>query len=148
MSADGALSLGIGGLGAGLPAELAVIAGLAAIQLVLIFVQQIHNDLDKGAAWALSNRADQAFSPFGARVGRALANHVENTVIFAPVALIVVIAELATPVTGIASLVYLGARVVYAASYVAGIIGLRSAAWFVGVFATVATGWPIIGALI
>lgn len=127
--------------------ELWAVAGLSALWLCLVFGQQLYNDKAKGAAWALSNRDDQDMSPTSLRLARATVNHVENAVMFAPVALVLVLAGLNTAVTGYAALVFLGLRAGHALTYALGITHIRSGFWIGGIVATVVTGWPLVRAL-
>ncbi|WP_299623161.1 MAPEG family protein [uncultured Tateyamaria sp.] len=127
--------------------ELWAVAGLTAIWLLLVFGKQLYNDKAKGAAWALSNRDDQDMSPTSRRLARAAANHVENVVMFAPLATVLVVAGLNTSVTGIAALAFLACRAGHALTYALGVTHIRSGFWIGGVVATVVTGWPLIRAL-
>ncbi len=127
--------------------ELWAVAGLSALWLLLVFGQQLYNDKAKGAAWALSNRDDQDMPATSLRLARATVNHVENTVMFAPVALVLVMAGLNTGVTAVAALVFLACRAGHALTYALGVTHIRSGFWIGGVVATVVTGWPLIRAL-
>ena len=127
--------------------ELWAVAGLTGVWLLLVFGQQLYNDKAKGAAWALGNRDDQDMPPTSRRLARATVNHVENAVMFAPLALVLVAAGLNTAVTGIAALVFLGCRAAHALTYALGVTHVRSAFWIGGIVATVVTGWPLIRAL-
>ncbi len=127
--------------------ELWAVAGLTAVWLLLVFGQQLYNDKAKGAAWALGNRDDQDMPATSRRLARATANHVENAVMFAPVALVLVMAGLNTGVTAVAALVFLALRAGHALTYALGITYIRSGFWLAGVAATVVTGWPLIRVL-
>ena len=74
-------------------------------------------------AWALRARA-------------AHANAVENLVVFAPLVLALAVTGISTPATVLAAQVYVGARLAHYAIFVAGIPFARTAAYFVGVAAT------------
>lgn len=123
------------------------VAALSLLLAVLIFAEQLYNDLQKGAAWALSNRSDQAMTERGARFDRAIRNHLENAALYVPIALVVAAAGLSTSATAIAALVFVAARIGHSLTYVLGIIYIRSAFWMVGIAATVVAGWPMIAAL-
>ncbi|MEL6465029.1 MAG: MAPEG family protein [Pseudomonadota bacterium] len=128
--------------------ELWAVVGLSAVWLLLVLSQQLYNDKAKGAAWALSNREDQELPVTSLRLARACTNHVENSVMFVPVALVLVIAGLNTGVTAVAALIFLVLRAGHALSYALGITHIRSGFWLGGIVATVVTGWPLIRALV
>lgn len=114
--------------------ELWVLLACVLIMLVLVFVQQIHIDRTMGAKYAISNRSDpRAPSDFGGRADRALANIIENLILYAPVALMVAIAGASSGVTQLGALIFLGGRVVHAVTYLAGIVLVRSLAWLAGI---------------
>lgn len=122
-------------------------AGLSALWLLLVFAQQLYNDKAKGAAWALSNRDDQEMPATSLRLARATGNHIENVVMFVPVAVALVLAGLNTAVTGYAALAFLALRAGHALTYALGITHIRSGFWIGGVVATVVMGWPLIRTL-
>ncbi|WP_415919946.1 MAPEG family protein [Tateyamaria sp. SN6-1] len=134
-------------LAEGMLPELWAVAGLSLVWLLLVFGQQLYNDKLKGAAWALSNRDDQDMSPTANRLARATVNHVENTVMFAPLALVLVVSGLNTGTTAVAALVFLVMRAGHALTYALGVTHIRSGFWIGGVIATAVTGWPLIRAL-
>ncbi len=73
-----------------------------------------------------------------ARGTRAHANLIENLVPYAGVVLAAQAMGISNPVTHIAGIVFLAARLIHAASYLAGIAVIRTLAYYAGVFATVA----------
>lgn len=88
---------------------------------------------------AIAGNRDDAPAPTGA-AGRALRAHhnlVENLVPYGAAILCAHAAGVSNSYTVIAAIVFLGARVVHALSYIAGITGLRTVAWNVGVLATI-----------
>lgn len=131
-----------------MPLELIAVAATSMILLVLVFAQQLTNDIQKGAAWALSNRDDQTFSPLAARLARASQNHIENVALFVPVALAVVLLDLTSPLTAWGAGIFLAGRVGHSLSYGLGVAYIRSAFWMAGVAGTVMVGWPLIRALL
>ena len=128
--------------------ELAAVAGSALILLALIFAQQVYNDLQKGAAWALSNRDDQEFNATSARFERAVNNHMQNVLIFVPLALCVVLLDLTTGLTAIGAAVFLAARAGHSVTYALGVTHIRSGFWIAGIVGSVLTGWPLVGQVI
>ncbi len=90
-----------------------------------------------GIAWNAGNRDRAPDVPaWVERAGRALGNHKENFPLFATAVLVVHLAGRADRVTGIAAVVYVVARMAHALVYVAGITGVRSAAFTVGALAS------------
>lgn len=92
-----------------------------------------------GPAWNAGNR-EQApeFPPWIDRTGRALGNHKESFPLFATAVLVVHLAGRADRVSATAAVVYVVARAAHALLYVGGVRGLRSAAFSVGLLATLA----------
>jgi uncharacterized MAPEG superfamily protein len=88
-----------------------------------------------GMEWALGNR-DQPLElpPWAARAQRAHANLIENVAPFAILVLVAHVTGKADGMTALGAAVFFCARVAHAAVYVAGLIGVRTAVFFVGVF--------------
>ncbi|HEX5264459.1 MAG TPA: MAPEG family protein, partial [Phenylobacterium sp.] len=89
----------------------------------------------RGAMRTLSDPLDPSAPPdprWAERARRAHANAVENLAVFAPVVMIAALVGASTPATILASKVYLGARLVHYAVYVAGIPVLRTLAFAAG----------------
>ncbi len=86
-----------------------------------------------GMEWALGNRAEPLQMPeWAARAQRAHANLVEN---LAPFAILVLIAHLTGKANGWTALgaqLFFWARVAHVIVYTAGLIGVRTAVFFVG----------------
>ncbi len=86
-----------------------------------------------GMEWALGNRAEPLQIPeWAARAQRAHANLVEN---LAPFAILVLIAHLTGKANGWTALgaqLFFWARVAHVVVYTAGLIGIRTAVFFVG----------------
>ena len=72
------------------------------------------------------------------RASRALANHKENLLLFMVAVLVVQVAGKADRVSAIAAIVYVCARIAHGLLYVFGITKIRSAAYLVGLGATIA----------
>lgn len=114
--------------------ELWVLLGCVALIFVLIFVQQVHIDRLMGVKFAISNRGEpKTPTAFGGRADRALENAKENTLMYAPLALIVAIVGISSNLTEMGALVFGLGRVVHAFTYLAGIIFVRSLAWMAGI---------------
>ncbi|GAA4499117.1 MAPEG family protein [Gluconacetobacter tumulicola] len=86
-----------------------------------------------GSASVVGNR-EGVPEPTGS-AGRGLRAHrnlVENLLPFAIVVLVAHAAGISNGMTVLGAWLFLGARVVHAASYIAGITGIRTLAWLVG----------------
>jgi len=108
---------------------------LVAVFTGVIWVPIIVNRLAEMGPWtALSNpqpdvrpHADWAY-----RLANAHRNAIENLVVFAPLAIIVHVLGLGTPLTAAASASFLGARIAHAIIYTFGIPLLRTIAFVIG----------------
>jgi uncharacterized MAPEG superfamily protein len=128
--------------------ELRMLAWSAVLSLVLPLVQIVTHARAVGGPMIRGNRDDfPVLTGFAARIPRAHANLIESLLPFAVVVLSGHAMGMAsTRVTVAASVVFLAARVVHAASYAAGIVVLRSAAFYAGLIATLvlAGEWPLL----
>ncbi len=70
---------------------------------------------------------------WGGRAARAHRNMVENLVLFAILVLVAVVAGKTNAMTLLGAQIFLGARIVYAVVYIAGVLWLRTAVWGVSV---------------
>lgn len=87
-----------------------------------------------GMAWGAGNREEPAeASAWVARAQRAVANMQENLIIFAPLVLLVHVADQADSLSANGAAIFVGARVVYTLVYLAGVSYLRTAIWSVSV---------------
>lgn len=87
-----------------------------------------------GVAWAFGNR-EQAFAVPGwvDRAVRAHANLTENIALFAILVLVAHVSGKANAVTALGATMFFVARVAHTLIYTAGLVYLRTAAFFVGV---------------
>ncbi|MGF1514270.1 MAG: MAPEG family protein [Elainellaceae cyanobacterium] len=114
--------------------ELWTLLGSVLLLFALVMVQQLHVDLTAGPKYALSNREEKKpDTALAGRIDRAILNLRENLIMFAPVVLVLAIAGISTGATRLGATLFLVARVVHAVTYILGIIGIRSAAWFAGI---------------
>lgn len=119
--------------------ELYALVGVCLWFLVLTTVPVVGKTRIAGGAWNRGNReTEPAFPAWIARGDRAQKNLLENLVHFAPVVLVAHVAHKTNAVTAVAALAYLGARVAHGLLYLAGVQGLRSAAFLAGVGAELA----------
>lgn len=107
---------------------------LAFAQLTLYAIRA---NLDHGPRYALSPRdrtPERPATVMTGRLRRAYENHLETLPLFAIAVLVAHVSATASPITALASQVYLAARVVYVPSYVLG-WRLRSLIWSVAALA-------------
>ena len=126
--------------------ELFAVAANALVLFALLSVQQLHHDFTRGLRWGLGNREEANESPLAQRIRRTIGNHIESAVIFAPLAVVVVVAEVSSGVSELGAVAFVAARAAYAVCYVAGVRGLRSVVWLASVAALWMVGWPIVTA--
>jgi uncharacterized MAPEG superfamily protein len=106
---------------------------------VLVQVEAVGKTRAAGSKWNLSNRDTEPEWPAHVkRAARALANHKENFLLFLTAVVVVHLAGKADRVSAIASIVYLCARVAHGLLYLFGVTKIRSAAYLVGLGATIA----------
>ncbi|MEM8811841.1 MAG: MAPEG family protein [Pseudomonadota bacterium] len=114
--------------------ELTMLLYSTLIFFVLVVVHATVVSLKMGIPWAFGNRDESAeVGAFARRLKRNVENHKEGLVFFAPVALLIAIAGLSTPMTVLGSQIYFFARLVHAVTYAAGIAYVRSFAWVAGI---------------
>lgn len=121
---------------------------LAAAFTGVIWVPIIVNRLAEMGPWkALKNpepdvrpHADWAY-----RMAHAHRNAVENLVVFAPLAIIVHMLSLGSPMTAAAAAIFFFARVAHAVIYTFGIPLLRTIAFFIGFLCQMALAARILG---
>ena len=103
------------------------------IPLLMVTAQGTLLVLKMGMSPVLGNR-EQFSVPQGwqARWVRAHANQLENLVLFGLVVLVAHAAAVSNPVTRGAAEIFVAARLLHALSYIAGILYLRTAAFYVG----------------
>ncbi|MEO1185368.1 MAG: MAPEG family protein [Cyanobacteria bacterium J06636_27] len=114
--------------------ELWMLLGSSMLLFVLVMLQQLHVDLTLGPKYALSNREEpKPDTGISGRIDRAILNLRENLLLFAPVVLVLAIVEISNGITQNGAIVFFVARIVHAFTYVIGITGVRSLAWFAGI---------------
>ena len=122
-----------------LTSELSILALYGLIVAITLLLQASGALLQLDMGYLLSSRDEgRTVSGMAARTERALNNSVTAMALFAPAILILAVKDAFTDTTLLAAQVFLAARVVYVPAYVFGIVGLRSLAWSVGFFATIA----------
>ena len=122
-----------------LTSELSILALYGLLVAITLILQATGFMGQVGMGYLLSSRDEgRTASGMAARLDRALANSITAMALFAPAVLIVALRDQTSPDSLLAAQVFLAARLVYLPSYMFGIKGLRSLAWTIGFFATVA----------
>ncbi len=121
--------------------ELFALAALSLVALILPLIYLFAYTTDVGVKAMLGNRDGlPERTGIAARGTRAHANLIENLVPYAGVVMAAQAMGISNGVTQAAGVVFLIARLVHAASYLAGVSILRTVAYYAGVFAIFAIG--------
>ncbi|GHC52956.1 MAPEG family protein [Neogemmobacter tilapiae] len=121
-----------------MPVELTALALALLLQGLQFVLFALPANLELGTKYTTGPR-DAPHKPLSlktARLQRAMNNHFEALILFAPAALVVAVTNQSSPVTQICAGLYLGARILYIPAYVFALVPLRSAIWCIGFFAT------------
>ncbi|MBE9029165.1 MAPEG family protein [filamentous cyanobacterium LEGE 11480] len=114
--------------------ELWMLIGSTVLLFVLTMGQQLQLDLTLGAKYALSNRTEpKTIDGIAGRIDRAIMNLRENLLLFGPVVLVLAVAGISTGLSQTGAIVFFIARIIHAITYIAGVILIRSLAWFTGI---------------
>ena len=125
--------------------DLFALLGVGLLAFVLQMLPGIALMPKAGLAWGVGNRdATPEPPPWGARAARAHKNLMENLPHFTMLVLVAELAHEADVVTGLACLVFLGARVAHAAVYIAGVTVIRTIAFYTGVAAELVIAYAIL----
>lgn len=125
--------------------EVSAAVGAALFTLLLVILFSVGSIAAVGLPTLLGNRENMPeFTGWLGRAQRAHANALENLVPFAIIAIAVQLSGVSNQISAIASLVFLGARIVHGLVYIAGLTVLRTVAWNVGVASTFATALPLV----
>ena len=118
-------------------ADLAILVATAVLSLLLPLTYLIGRmQTPGGMEWALGNRAQPLqLPPWAERAQRAHTNLIENLGPFAVLVLVAQVTGAANALTAIGATIFFCARVLHAAVYIAGIVYVRTAVFFVGVAA-------------
>ncbi len=118
--------------------ELMMLAYSTALLFVLILIHVLVSIRAQGLI-PLANNRDNLPDPktFQARTKRVVDNHREGLTMFAPLALIVAVAHLSTPMTALGAQLFFYSRVLHAVIYLTGLPLIRPLVWAVGIVGTV-----------
>ncbi len=119
--------------------ELSILALYGLLVAITLVLQATGAMNQLGMGYLLSSR-DEGLTAQGmaARLDRALSNSVTAMALFAPAVLIIAFREQSSAASLTAAQAFLAARVVYLPAYAFKITGIRSLAWTIGFFATIA----------
>lgn len=129
--------------------ELQAVVGVVVILLVLIGVQAVLVPGNQGASWGLGARDEEI--PLGAiqgRAQRAVRNHIEGMMMFVPLVLVAHLIDLSTTLTVWGAGLFLGARALFVALYLAGVPVVRTLVWAVGTTGIVLIAYELILAMV
>ena len=119
--------------------ELWVLVWSSVLMFALIAMTSSGNLMTMGMAWGLGNRDEASTAPgWMARARRAYLNLLENLVLYGGIAVPAHLAGVHNEMTILGAQIFLIARLVHAATYVAGltVLGVRTLAYFAGVIGT------------
>jgi uncharacterized MAPEG superfamily protein len=125
--------------------ELYALLATAMLLLVLALVSTALYGAQVGNSSLMGNR--EGIEPATGAAGRAQRAHrnlLENALPFAVAVLTARALHITTPVTQDAALIFIGARVIHALVYIAGIEKIRTLAWLVGLLATAAIATVVV----
>ena len=128
-----------------MPTEITVLAAAGGFALLLTAIQATRNVLVLGLATAAGNQ--HGIDPWeGAndRLNRALRNLIEALAIYAPIAVSVHLLGVGNETTALGAKIFLGARVLHAVVYTAGVPWIRTGAWFIGVIGILMVASPLV----
>lgn len=127
-----------------IPVELYMLALSTVWLFVLIIVAAASSSSQYTPGELLGNR-DGLPAPTGffARAKRAVDNHREGLILFAPFALILAVTDGFTATTALGAQLFFYSRIVHGLVYMIGVPYLRTLAWAVGIVGTGMVAWPI-----
>lgn len=119
--------------------ELSILALYGLLVAITLLLQATGAMSQLGMGYLLSSRDEgRTAQGMAARLDRALSNSVTTMALFAPAVLIIALRDQSSANSVIAAQAFLLARVIYLPAYAFKITGIRSLAWTVGFFATIA----------
>ncbi len=114
--------------------ELRLLAYSVGLLFALILVQASAATRAQGAKVMAGNRDDlPPPKPFQGRSMRALQNHIEAMMMFAPLVLIAAVQGIHTEMTELGARLFFYGRIAHALTYLIGVPYLRTAVWLVSV---------------
>ena len=127
-----------------MPVEIQDLVCTVALLAVIIVIQALAAMLQWGMPKVLGNRGDvPPLTGWAARAQRCEDNQVVSLAMFAPLALATVLLKQADHFSALGSMIYLYARVAYAACYLIGIPILRTICWAASIVGIVYVGYSL-----
>jgi len=127
--------------------ELTMLAYATALLLALVVIQAVAGTLAQGLP-AMAGARDNLPppKPFQARALRAVDNHREGLILFAPLILIAAVAHVSNHLTVLGAELFFWSRLVHAALYLLGVPWIRPLSWGVGLVGTLMVLAAVLGA--
>jgi uncharacterized MAPEG superfamily protein len=126
--------------------ELRMLAYAVGLLIVLVVIQAFAGIRSKGLMPLANNRDDLGPAEgFHARMLRVVDNHREGLTMFAPLALIAAVMQISTPMTILASQLFLFSRIVHALLYILGVPLVRPLTWGVSMAGTIMMLLAVLG---
>ena len=127
--------------------ELASLVGISTFTALLWIPYVLNRMVVSGIAATVGYPVNPPpLAPWAQRLRAAHANAVENLVVFAALILTAQVLGISTPVTAMASTLYLWSRVVHAITYALRVPWLRTLAFVGGFAAQMMIAWQLLGA--
>ncbi|WP_187430279.1 hypothetical protein ROLI_007760 [Roseobacter fucihabitans] len=119
--------------------EIQILALYGLLVIATLILQATGTMTQLGLGYLLGSRDEsRSISGITARLERALNNSITAMVLFAPAVLLLVVSENTSNQSILAAQAFLIARIIYVPAYAFGVVGVRSLAWTIGIFATIA----------
>ncbi|MEO1492386.1 MAG: MAPEG family protein [Pseudomonadota bacterium] len=127
--------------------ELQALVWTAVILFFSAGVQGMLTPINQGLVWGLGARDEpRDLSVLQGRMRRAVANHIEWTVVFAVLVVVAHLAGISTARTETGAILFAVSRLAYVPVYAAGVPYLRTAVWTVGTVGLVLIAIDVLGA--
>lgn len=129
--------------------ELTMLAWSTVLLIVLILTSANANVMAMGMEWGFGNRDEPStVTGWGARAQRTYLNHMENLLIFGLLVIVAHLGNVHSNLTIMGAELFLVARIVYAALYIAGIsaMGSRTLVYFAGLVGIIMIAYAVLTA--
>lgn len=130
--------------------ELTMLAWSTVLLIVLILTSANANVMAMGMEWGFGNRDEPStVTGWGARARRTYLNHMENLLIFGLLVIVAHLGNVHSNLTIMGAELFLVARIVYAALYIAGIsaMGSRTLVYFAGLVGIIMIAYAVLTAV-
>ena len=127
--------------------ELLSLVGVVGVLFLLLMFQGALVPLHHGFGWGLGSRDDaRQLTVMQGRARRTIANHLEGMAMFAPLVIILHLADISTSVTVWGAGLFLVSRIGFALMYLGGVPVLRSVFWGASIAGLLMIAFPLIKA--